>query len=91
MEHKELGKILAEDPSLIWYTKDDAVVDNESILEHILNYGTWNQVQKAIKILGLNRTAALYQTLVNKPRSNIKQRVKHYFDLYFTHALRSTN
>ena len=86
-----LNKIPQEDPSLIWYTKNTPNLSDESVLEHVLNYGTWKQVQEVVGIKGLKGTVDLYHLLVNKPRSNIKPRIKYYFDLYFSHALGNTN
>lgn len=91
MRQSKLKKIIQDDPSLVWYVKDHSQISDTSILEHILNYGKWEQVQAAIKSLGLKNIRQLYKSLVNKPRINIKPRVKHYFDLYFSHASRSTH
>lgn len=91
MQNLELKKVIQNDPSLIWYAQNTSNLSDKSILEHVLNYGTWEQVQKAIGALGLKKTIELYNALTNKPRSNIKPRVKHYFDLYFSHVSKSTN
>ena len=42
--------------------------------------------EETIKILGLENTVNLYRSLTDSSRSNIKPRVKHYFNLYFGHA-----
>jgi len=81
-----LQKIVQEDPSLIWYTHNTSNLSDSSIFEHVLNYGTWNQVQESIKILGMENTINLYKSLADSPRSNMKPRVKHYFNLYFNNA-----
>ncbi|PIZ65725.1 hypothetical protein CO051_06200 [Candidatus Roizmanbacteria bacterium CG_4_9_14_0_2_um_filter_39_13] len=86
MKQNGLTKIIQEDPSLIWYVRKHSHISDMSILEHILNYGNWKQVQEAIKILGMKDTVQLYTSLANKRRSNLMPRVKHYFDLYFAHA-----
>ncbi len=91
MQTQGLQKLIQEDPSLVWYTSNTANLSEASILEHVLNYGTWEQIQEAMKILGLKNTISLYKSLVNTPRSNIKPRVRHYFNLYFDHASRNTN
>lgn len=84
MQTSKLQNIIQKDPSLVWYTNNTSNLSDASIFEHVLNYGTWEQVQESIKTLGLANTIQLYQSLVAVSRSNIKPRVKHYFDLYFT-------
>lgn len=86
MNQNKLEKIIQDDPSLVWYVRDHSNISDTSILEHILNYGKWEQVQEAIRTLGLPNIITLYKSLTDKPRNNIKPRVKHYFDLYFSHA-----
>lgn len=81
-----LQKIVKDDPSLVWYTHNISNLSDASIFEHVLNYGTWNQIQESIKILGMENTINLYKNLTSNSRSNIKPRVKHYFNLYFSHA-----
>ena len=86
-----LKKIIQDDPSLVWYTDSTLNLNDKSIFEHVLNYGTWGQVQEVLKTIGLREAYNLYKSMVDKPRSNIKPRVKHYFDLYFSHASRNSN
>lgn len=58
----------------------------ESIVEHVLNYGNWQDVQETIKILGLRRTAEIFRER-SRPdkygRQNYRKEIKHYFQLYF--------
>ncbi len=91
MQAHVLNKIVQEDPLLMWYTNNTTNVSDASVFEHVLNYGTWKQVQEAIKLLGLTNTINLYKLLINAPRSNIKPRVKHFFNLYFDNASRNFN
>jgi len=86
MQQLGLQRIIQEDPSLIWYSHNISNLSDASIFEHVLNYGTWDQVQQSIKLLGLENAINLYKNLTNSSRSNIKPRVKHYFNLYFNHA-----
>ncbi|MEI7653053.1 MAG: hypothetical protein WCJ70_02095 [bacterium] len=69
-----------------WYTKSDSSLSDTSTLEHILNYGTWNQIQSFIQTYGRDHTAELFHKLDAKQRSNLKPRISHYFKLYFSHA-----
>ena len=40
---------------LVWYVKDPEKLNNEAIVEAVLNYGDWDDVQKMIKILGIKK------------------------------------
>lgn len=69
-----------------WYTNPDSNLSDEGALEHILNYGTWDQVQDFIQAHGRNYAAELFQKLDSKRRNNLKPLISHYFRLYFSHA-----
>ena len=90
MMQNRLKKCIQKNPSLIWYVSNSSNVSELSTLEHILNYGNWKEVQEAIKMLGIKDIVKLYKLLANKHRSNLKPRVKHYFDLYFPHVSGNT-
>lgn len=91
MHEHRLQKLIQETPSLVWYVGDKAVLSDRSIFEHILNYGTWRQVQESISILGLKDTISLYRSIVDTARCNVKPQVRYYFDLYFANASRNFN
>jgi len=88
MQKRQLESIVQEDPQLIWYTNKQSMVSDRSIMEHIINYGNWKQVKKMISILGIKRSAKMFDNLQKKPRNNLRPRAKHYFNLYFQNALR---
>ena len=73
---------------LVWYVskKDLGGLDEASIVEHVLNYGDWDDVQEMIKILGMQKTAEIFREKSKGDkfgRQNYDQQVKHYFNLYF--------
>ena len=68
---------------LIWYVKDYRALNEESIVEHTLNYGDWDDVQEMIRILGIKRVAEIFRANAFRQRTNYRKQVKHYFDLYF--------
>lgn len=73
---------------LVWYVskKNLGKLNEESIVEHVLNYGNWDDVQELIKILGLPVTARIFRekSLPDKfGRQNYRPEIKHYFQLYF--------
>ena len=73
-------------PYLVWYVKDLDKLDEASIVEHVLNYGDWNDVQTMIKILGLQKTAEIFskKSMPDRfGRQNYRPEIKNYFQLYF--------
>ncbi len=88
-----IHQFIKERPHLIWYVKDLDKLDEASIVEHVLNYGDWDDVQTMIKILGMDKVASIFRqksTPDKFGRQNYDPMVKNYFQLYFnkyaTHA-----
>ncbi|PIT95061.1 hypothetical protein CO116_00275 [Candidatus Falkowbacteria bacterium CG_4_9_14_3_um_filter_38_19] len=73
-------------PHLIWYVKNLDKLSEESIVEHVLNYGDWDEVQTMIKILGIKKTAKIFRAK-SKPsamgRQNYSEKTKNFFNIYF--------
>jgi len=80
----KLQDIIAKKPYLAWYVKDPKKLSDESVLEHVLNYGNWEDVQQYIQVKGLRETAHIFTQSLNHTRSNYLPEVKHYFRKYFT-------
>jgi len=91
MKKAYLTELVEKDPNLIWYVTNKNILSDKSIFEHILNFGTWEQVKKAIQILGFNKARQIYFKLAKAKRTNLKTRVKHYFNLYFANESKSSN
>lgn len=70
-------------PYLVWYIKNTDKLSEESIVEHVLNYGNWDDVQKMIKILGIKRTAEIFRLKSKQKRCNYRPEIKNYFNFYF--------
>lgn len=79
----QLTNFIKSRPYLIWYVKNYKKLSTESIVEHTLNYGDWDDVQKLLKILGVKKTSAIFYKQVNRPRINYSPEVVNYFKLYF--------
>jgi len=75
--------IIRKKPYLAWYVKNVENLSDESVLEHVLNYGNWQDVQTFIKIKGLESTKNLFNETLMEKRNNYKDNIKHYFNLYF--------
>jgi hypothetical protein len=60
-------------------------------LEHVLNYGDWDDVQKMIKILGMRKTARIFRrkSMLSKVgRQNYRPEIIRYFNMYFNKHVR---
>ncbi len=81
-----IHEFIKQRPYLVWYVKDLDSLSEESIVEHVLNFGDWNDVQGMIKILGMGKTAHIF-TEKSSPdkfgRQNYRPEIKNYFQLYF--------
>ncbi len=81
-----LHKFITKRPHLAWYVKDLSKLDEASIVEHVLNYGDWDDAQKLIKILGMRWTAEIFREKSKGDKfgwQNYRPEIRHYFNLYF--------
>ncbi|MBU2218966.1 hypothetical protein KJ750_01620 [Patescibacteria group bacterium] len=79
----EIQKFIKQRPYLVWYVKDPSRLNDEAIVEHVLNYGNWEDVRKMIDILGVKKTAKIFFKQVKQKRCNYHKKTKNYFTLYF--------
>jgi len=83
---KELGDFIAQRKELVWYVKNPRNLDDDAVVEAVLNYGDWNDVQEMIKIMGIENAAAAFRRS-SKPdkfqRTNYHPKTRNYFQLYF--------
>ncbi len=81
-----IAGLIKSKPYLLWYVKDKSKVSPEAVVEAVLNYGDWDDVQKLIKILGMKKTAEIFRKKSKKSkigRTNYRPEIKNYFGLYF--------
>ncbi|MEK7064954.1 MAG: hypothetical protein AAB963_00745 [Patescibacteria group bacterium] len=80
-----IATFIKSKPYLLWYVKDKSKVSPEAVVEAVLNYGDWPDVQKLIKILGLRNVARIFnqQQHLSSGRTNYSQKTSHFFNLYF--------
>jgi len=78
-----IHEFIKKRPYLVWYVKNLDKLSEDSIVEHVLNYGDWDDVQEMIKILGMKKTAKIFRKYAFRKRSNYHRKTRHYFDLYF--------
>ncbi len=79
----ELKKFMKTRKYLVWYAKNPESLPVESIVEHTLNYGDWDDVQKLIKIIGIKKIAEIFRNQTTQNRTNYDIKTKNYFSLYF--------
>lgn len=72
-------------PYLIWYVNDYDSLNEDSIVEHTLNYGDFDDVKKLIEIMSVEKVAEIFRRNSdnNNFRSNYDDKIKNYFNLYF--------
>ncbi len=82
-----VNTIIINKPYLAWYVKDPNSLSEESVLEHILNYGNWDDVQQFISMKGLQETAGIFYKSLQNKRTNYQPAIQTYFTRYFSHHI----
>jgi len=85
---QSIKNFMKKRPYLVWYVKNPAELSDESIVEHTLNYGDWDDVQKLIAIMGVKKMAMIFKRQANRRRINYRPEIKNYFSLYFNQYAR---
>lgn len=79
-----INEFIKQRPHLVWYTRNYDGLSKEAIVEAVLNYGDWDDIQKLLKIIGIKKTARIFEKQINRRRCNYNDKVKNYFKLYFS-------
>ena len=79
-----LQSIIKKKPYLAWDISPQADLSDKSTLEHILNFGDWEDFQNARRILGLSSLKALFDQIITAKRSNLRPQTLNFFTLYFS-------
>ncbi|MFH1971701.1 MAG: hypothetical protein ABIJ05_04950 [Patescibacteria group bacterium] len=79
----KLRSLIQNKPYLTWDIGNKAQLSEESIVEYILNYGNWEDYLIAEKTLGVKKIQALFNSLKQKTRVNLKPKTIHYFEKYY--------
>lgn len=69
-----------------WWAKDPRALSEEAIVEGVLNCGNWDDVQELIRLLGMERVAAIFYRDINispRRRGNYHRKTLNYFSDYF--------
>lgn len=68
---------------LMWSVEDFDNVSEEAIVEAVLNYGDFDDVQEMIDILKIRNVAKIFEKQIKRKRNNYSPKIKNYFKLYF--------
>lgn len=68
---------------MAWHVKDPSKLSDDAIVEAVLNYGDFDDVKKMIKILGVKKTAVIFNKKNQQKRNNFNPKVANYFELFF--------
>jgi hypothetical protein len=79
----KLIDIFKNKPYLAWYLKDTASLSEKSLLEHILNYGNWEDYLLTEQTLGIKKAKQLFIALKNNNRVNLRDKTINYFEKYY--------
>ena len=88
MRSEELKQYIRDRRTLFWYSPDDKgeTVTDELLVEHILNYGTMDDVRELFRVMGLGQVAAVFRNSISRSerrRNNYSPISLHYFTLLF--------
>lgn len=79
----ELDKFIKSRKHLFWYSRDLSDISEDFVVEQVLNYGNFEDIKLLFKIIGIKKTANIFNKQVKKKRCNYYPEVKNYFKLYF--------
>ena len=81
-----IGDFVRKRKYLFWSTKNYDGLSNEAVVEGILNYGDWDDVQELISLLGMKEVARVFRhksTPDKFGRQNYRPEIIRYFNLFF--------
>lgn len=68
---------------MVWFVNDVSQLSEEAVVEAVLSNGNWDDVQKLIHILGMQKTGRIFRAQLRKTRNNYHPKIANYFSLYF--------
>ncbi len=78
----QLLEIFIQKPYLAWDIKDPRTLSEKSMLEHLINYGDWDDILKTIDILGIEKTTSIFNESIRNPRNNFSPKTTNFFKLF---------
>jgi len=80
---KQAQKLIKNKPYMVWYSKNYSGLSEKSIIESVLNYGSWEDFLKLEKIYGTSDLSHYFDQIINQKRVNLSPQVVNYFSNYF--------
>lgn len=75
--------LIKNKPYLAWDVGDFDKMSPQSVMEHILGYGDWEDFINFEKIFGIKEAQVIFEDLKGKKRANLKPQTINYFNNYF--------
>lgn len=79
----DIKNFIKKRPYLFWSVKEYDALSESAIVEDVLNYGDFKDVQTLISILGIKKTAGIFNAQLKHARVNYNPKIANYFKLYF--------
>jgi hypothetical protein len=85
MNSPEVKKFIRDHSNLFWYTPEDKKeeISHEFLVETILNYGTLDDFNELVKILGIKQLSKIFFRAKGRQKQNYYPEIYHYFSLIF--------
>ena len=86
MKDEAVKNYIRQRGALFWYSPRDKgeTVGDELLVEHILNYGTMEDVQELFRVMGLRRVAEVFRGMTGRKKLNFFPEIWNYFNLLFS-------
>ncbi len=78
----KLQKFIKKRKYLFWDVRLDGL-DEPAVVERILNYGDWDDVQEMFGVIGIKKVADVFKKQIVQPRNNYRGQIKNYYTMYF--------
>lgn len=85
MSDMTLQSYIQDKKYLFWYVSDTTSLSDESIIEAIIKYGTWQDIKNLIKIQE-STIKKQYLSIIRKPRCNLNQREMCFMNKLLEHV-----
>ena len=78
-----IKNFIAKRPYLVWSTNNYDALSESAIFEAVLNYGDFKDVKSLFSILGIKKSATIFNKQIRQKRVNYNLKIRNYFTLYF--------
>ena len=85
MRNEALKAYIRKRSALFWHSPEDKgeTVSDELFVEHILNYGSMEDVQELFRVMGLQRVAEVFKGMTGRKALNFFPEIWNFFNLVF--------